>query len=189
MDQGVSQLRRTKTNQKHQQDALNLLEHHWGEAYKISWSNGMFRAQRRDDSQVVSADTPELLTDRIRQNYDDRSVPREFSLPGGEKIDDDSLDAFGRMKPSPQNAGKSPSFSRLQALEDAICYRTARLAEPCPGCGPDDESRCDEHACDVTLIATYRQAAKELGASMRAELAHVLRPGNVHHLAGHTPSP
>jgi hypothetical protein len=181
--------RRTKTTQKHQQDALSLLEHHWGDAYKISCSDGIFRAERRDDSQVVSADTPELLTERIRQNYDERPVPREFSLPGGEEYDDDDLDAFGRMNPSPQNVAKSPSFRQLQAFEDAICYRSARLAEPCPGCGPDGESRCDEHACDVMLIAGYRQAVKELSASMRAEPQHFLRTGTVHYLPGHSPSP
>jgi hypothetical protein len=170
---------RNKTNQKHRQDALSLLDHHWGEAYKISWCGGIFRAQRRDDGHVVSADTPELLSTRIRQNYEDRPVPREFSVTGEDE--EEALDLLRRMSPSPQNAA-SPSFRQLQALEDAICYRSARLAEPCPGCGPDDESRCDEHACDVMLVTTYRQAAQKLGASIRAEPQHVLRPGNVHHL-------
>ena len=49
-------------------------------------------------------------------------------------------------------------FQHLQALEDAIAYRRARAAAPCPDCtatGP----RCDDHACDLQLIAAYQQAA------------------------------
>jgi hypothetical protein len=47
-------------------------------------------------------------------------------------------------------------FQHLQALEDAIAYRTARLTAPCPHCGPQ---RCDDHATDTALIAAYQQAA------------------------------
>jgi hypothetical protein len=61
----------------------------------------------------------------------------------------------------------SASFQRLQALEDAIRYRTARLAAPCPDCEPGG-SRCDEHACDARLIAGYQQAASQLAGSMTA---------------------
>jgi hypothetical protein len=50
-------------------------------------------------------------------------------------------------------------FQHLQALEDAIAYRTARLAAPCPHCGPD---RCDDHATDTGLIAAYRLTAAAL---------------------------
>jgi len=69
------------------------------------------------------------------------------------------------------------TFQRLQALEDAICYRTARLAEPCGACGPADETRCDEHACDLSLIAAYQRSFKDLAGSMtaareRARAAH-----------------
>jgi hypothetical protein len=57
-------------------------------------------------------------------------------------------------------AGLAPAerarFQRLQAYEDAIAYRTARLATPCPKCSQD---RCDEHAIDADLIAAYRRAA------------------------------
>jgi hypothetical protein len=47
-------------------------------------------------------------------------------------------------------------FRLLQAYEDAVAYRTARLATPCLNCGPQ---RCDEHAVDASLIAAYRRAA------------------------------
>jgi hypothetical protein len=54
-------------------------------------------------------------------------------------------------------AAERARFQQLQALEDAIAYRRARLAEPCPECGP---ARCDDHATDATLIAAYLQAAR-----------------------------
>jgi hypothetical protein len=44
----------------------------------------------------------------------------------------------------------------MQAYEDAIAYRTGRLAVPCPDCCAE---RCDEHAVDLNLIAAYRRAA------------------------------
>jgi hypothetical protein len=50
-------------------------------------------------------------------------------------------------------------FQHLQALEDAIAYRSARLAAPCPDCGP---ARCDDHATDTTLITAYRLTASAL---------------------------
>lgn len=52
-------------------------------------------------------------------------------------------------------------FQHLQALQDAIAYRTARLATPCPNCGPQ---RCDDHATDTVLIAAYRLTAITLAA-------------------------
>lgn len=47
-------------------------------------------------------------------------------------------------------------FQQAQAYEDAIAYRRARLATPCRGChGP---ARCDDHAVDMNLIASYQRA-------------------------------
>jgi hypothetical protein len=54
--------------------------------------------------------------------------------------------------------GLSPAIrarlTQAQAYEDAIAYRQARLAAPCPDCGP---ARCDEHATDLDLITWYQQ--------------------------------
>jgi hypothetical protein len=51
-------------------------------------------------------------------------------------------------------------YRELQALEDAVNFRLARLMAPCPRCEPDPGGgRCDEHACDVALIAGYLEAA------------------------------
>jgi hypothetical protein len=47
-------------------------------------------------------------------------------------------------------------FGQVQAYEDAIAYRRARLAVPCADCDP---ARCDDHAADANLIAVYRRAA------------------------------
>jgi hypothetical protein len=57
-------------------------------------------------------------------------------------------------------------FLRLQALEDAIAYRSARLAAPCPRCGLQ---RCDDHAVDLTLIADYRDAARHTHRALHAQ--------------------
>jgi hypothetical protein len=59
-------------------------------------------------------------------------------------------------------------LNRMQGFDDAIAWRRARTAEPCPDCDlePDGE-RCDDHAVDLALIATYerrlREADLELG--------------------------
>jgi hypothetical protein len=51
-------------------------------------------------------------------------------------------------------------YRELQALEDAVNFRLARLMAPCARCEPvADGARCDEHACDVALIAGYLEAA------------------------------
>jgi hypothetical protein len=55
-------------------------------------------------------------------------------------------------------------FMRLQALDDAIAYRAARVAEPCPECGPD--ARCDDHACDADLVTAYQDTARVLAAEI-----------------------
>jgi hypothetical protein len=49
-------------------------------------------------------------------------------------------------------------FQHLQALEDAIAYRRARATAPCPDCTASGH-RCDDHACDLDLIADYQQTA------------------------------
>jgi hypothetical protein len=49
-------------------------------------------------------------------------------------------------------------FQRLQALEDAIAYRRARASGPCPDCTASGHA-CDDHACDLQLIAAYQQTA------------------------------
>lgn len=53
------------------------------------------------------------------------------------------------------------TFQRLQALEDAICFRRACLSVPCSGCtAPGWE--CDEHRRDRELIAEYQLAIRQL---------------------------
>lgn len=53
-------------------------------------------------------------------------------------------------------------FRELQALEDAVNYRLARLVVPCVRCqSAAAGGRCDEHACDVALIAGYLRAAED----------------------------
>ncbi len=66
--------------------------------------------------------------------------------------------------PPPTPAQKT-HFNRAQAFEDAIAYRRARLAAPCPHCAT--QRRCDDHATDLDLIATYRSAAAALAPPPR----------------------
>jgi hypothetical protein len=47
---------------------------------------------------------------------------------------------------------------QLQALEDAIAYRRARVTAPCPDCAARDQM-CDDHACDLNLIVAYQRTA------------------------------
>jgi len=54
-------------------------------------------------------------------------------------------------------------FGRLQSLDDAIAYRRARIAVPCADCdGIEADRRCDDHACDLMLIAAYQRSAAEV---------------------------
>lgn len=66
------------------------------------------------------------------------------------------------LRPGAGTAGRTTGvlergrFQRLQALEDAIAYRRARVSVPCGDCeaaGPDQ--KCDDHARDLQLIAEY----------------------------------
>jgi len=59
-------------------------------------------------------------------------------------------------------------FQRLQALEDAIAYRRARVAAPCPDClACAAGRRCDDHARDLELIAEYQQTVRLTPAEAR----------------------
>lgn len=70
----------------------------------------------------------------------------------------------------PIGPAKRAQFQHLQALDDAIEFRQARAAAACPDCGPDDESRCDEHACDLALVAAYGRTASEIIGCLKAEI-------------------
>jgi predicted transcriptional regulator len=61
----------------------------------------------------------------------------------------------GSAFPRPSPAERA-WFCQQQAYADAIAYRRARLATPCPHCGPH---RCDDHATDADLIISYQHAA------------------------------
>jgi hypothetical protein len=54
-------------------------------------------------------------------------------------------------------------FAQMQAFDDAVCWRTGRLAEPCADCAKAAGAWCDEHGRDVDLIGEYRQASARLG--------------------------
>jgi len=56
--------------------ALADLRHHWGEAYEVSYRNGMYQAIRRDDGSMIRRDDPGDLLEEIRADYAIRPVPR-----------------------------------------------------------------------------------------------------------------
>jgi hypothetical protein len=60
-------------------------------------------------------------------------------------------------------------FQQLQALEDAIAYRRARITAPCPDCVASGE-KCDDHACDLNLIAAYQQTAMAAILGMSSQI-------------------
>lgn len=70
--------------------------------------------------------------------------------------------AAGADTGAPRRGGQ---FQRLQALEDAIKFRRARLAGPCADCASAPDDQCDEHGRDAGLIAEYEQAARQLLAA------------------------
>jgi hypothetical protein len=58
-------------------------------------------------------------------------------------------------------------FQRLQALEDAIAYRQARAAAPCPVCAAAP-GQCDDHGRDLALIGAYQRTHRQTAARLRA---------------------
>jgi hypothetical protein len=56
---------------------LDFLRFHWGQAYRIDYRLGQFRAERRDDGATVRADSGGALLRLIRADYAARPVPRD----------------------------------------------------------------------------------------------------------------
>ena len=56
---------------------------------------------------------------------------------------------------SPDGPGVPAGIAAMQALDDAIAFRRARLDAPCPDCAP--ARPCPDHSCDARLISSYQQ--------------------------------
>jgi hypothetical protein len=56
---------------------LEDLIYHYGDAYRITYRLGQYRAERRDNHAVVRADTAEELLEHIRDDYHQKPVPRQ----------------------------------------------------------------------------------------------------------------
>jgi hypothetical protein len=69
-----------------------------------------------------------------------------------------TLDDTARDQHRDLTATVRAECQHLQALEDAIVYRRARVTAPCPDCAASGQM-CDDHACDLDLIAAYQQTA------------------------------
>ncbi len=75
----------------------------------------------------------------------------------------------------------SAKIGMLQSLDDAIAFRVSRLNLPCPDCTAD--RRCTDHACDLDLIAGYRDryaaAFTDAVADMDADdIGQIMQPGD-----------
>jgi hypothetical protein len=57
-------------------------------------------------------------------------------------------------------------FRLAQALQDAIVFRRARAGAYCHDCDQAPGGRCDDHACDVDLIARYEDDARAVSAAI-----------------------
>jgi len=69
-------------------------------------------------------------------------------------------------------------FRELQALEDAVNYRLDRVMAPCAQCElAAAGGRCDEHACDVALIAGYLEAAHAVMADLSRATSGMRKDG------------
>jgi hypothetical protein len=68
-------------------------------------------------------------------------------------------------------------FQRLQALEDAIAYRQARISAPCADCeAAGSGQKCVDHARDVDLIAEYLLAIQRSTLTFRQPVADRSKP-------------
>jgi len=75
----------------------------------------------------------------------------------------------------------SAKLGALQALDDAIAYRLARLDLRCQDCGP--ASRCVEHRHDEQLVANYQgryaAALRDALTGMDPDdIALIMQPGD-----------
>ena len=62
-----------------QDEPLDELRWHWGDAYLIHFFEpGTWVAQRRDGHETMSADSPVILREKINQDYTARPVSRQF---------------------------------------------------------------------------------------------------------------
>jgi hypothetical protein len=50
----------------------------------------------------------------------------------------------------------------LQALDDAVAFRHARVAAPCADCAAAPGGWCEDHSRDVELISDYTRTARSL---------------------------
>jgi hypothetical protein len=53
------------------------LRYHWDEWYVITWRANLYRATRRDNGNVLAADTAPRLYELLREDYSEQPVPRE----------------------------------------------------------------------------------------------------------------
>lgn len=70
------------------------------------------------------------------------------------------------------SASDRRQFRRMQAFEDAIAYRRARVAASCTDCtaaAPD--GKCDDHARDLELIDEYADEIERSVAALDAQAA------------------
>jgi len=60
--------------------AIGSLIWNWGEAYVISYANGLYHAERRDNGAQVHAPDPGQLDREIQADYAAQPVPRELPV-------------------------------------------------------------------------------------------------------------
>jgi hypothetical protein len=60
--------------------AVESLIRNWGEGYVISYANGLYHAERRDNGAQVHAPDPEQLVREIQADHAARPVPRELPV-------------------------------------------------------------------------------------------------------------
>ena len=66
--------------------AIGNLIWNWGEAYIVTYANGLYHAERRDNGAQVHAPDPQQFGREIHADYVARPVPRElpaWDMPGG----------------------------------------------------------------------------------------------------------
>ena len=61
-----------------------------------------------------------------------------------------------------QPAAVRERCQHLQALEDAIRFRRARVGAPCGDCQGAPDGQCDDHGRDAGLISEYEHTARQV---------------------------
>jgi len=158
------------------------LRFHWGEAYKITWSDGRFRAERLDGLGHLEAATKAGLRRLIVDDYLKRPVPRT-----GTAMDDESPQQLDEWRITDDVLTLPPAIDSTQTIpaeeQGSTPDRAAATASPAHASG----SGCSVGYIQLPEVDS-RPAQDRSGLAARPGACHPNRDGSDQPCEGRTSS-